>query len=68
MTKDERKKIIKSKLAKHNITQVDIANDLGISKVFVYLWVKGKKKSINVENWFKNKFGEKFINEIKKAA
>jgi len=68
MTNDQRRKIIKAKLAMSGIQQTEIARTLGISAISINLWVKGELTSINIENWFKEKFGEKFITELKKVA
>lgn len=67
MKNETRRKLIRAKLIMIGVCQTDIAAELGISATSVNQWVIGKMTSVNLDNWFKNKFGEKELNEIKAA-
>lgn len=59
-----RRNLIKSQLAKFNIRQVDVAQELGINKVSICNWIKGTFTSERINQYFGNRFGESFLKQI----
>lgn len=52
-------KQIKKKLIDHELTQADIARALGVSPVFIYMVVTGRRKSKRVYEYLEKKLGVK---------
>lgn len=60
----QRVKIIKSELKKSKIRQIDIAKALCIHKNSVNFWIHGKLTSEKITEWFRQRFGEGFLNRL----
>ena len=68
MNTEKRKKLIKSKMAELGITQVKVAEDLGLRTNSIWIWIHKGFPSARIENYFKEKFGEGFLKQLKNVA
>ena len=55
---------IKEALEKEKISQGDIARELNITPNAVWFWIHGRMSSKNITQWFQDKFGEGFLQQI----
>jgi len=69
MNVEKRKNLIKSKIAELGITQREIAKELKINPNSLWRWINQNEfDSAKIENYFRQKFGEQFIRQIRMAA
>lgn len=62
--KEKRVSAIKRELASVGLSQGDVARELNITTHAMNFWVHEKMTSRNIREWFRNKFGDSFIEEI----